>query len=166
MTLRSLIRALTVITLLLSVKVLASPIDTFTFDSEANHHRFKTLTNELRCPICEGQSIGDSNAPISKDLRTLVYKQIKAGKTDQQIIDFMVDRYGEFILYRPQTTGNTRWLWYGPVAFGVGGLLVLGFVVARSRKNKRSAKATDIDDASLAQVRELLHGNEKGGRHG
>ncbi|WP_281648253.1 cytochrome c-type biogenesis protein [Parendozoicomonas sp. Alg238-R29] len=137
-------------------------IDTFTFDDEATQERYKVLVKELRCPKCDGQSIGDSNAPIANDLRRLIFKQLESGATDRQVVDFMVDRYGEFVLYRPKTTGKTQWLWYGPIAFGVVGFLVLVTVVVRSRRQKQSGELVDdIDEEKLIQVRRMLDGDNQ-----
>ncbi|MTI13785.1 cytochrome c-type biogenesis protein CcmH [Sansalvadorimonas verongulae] len=150
--------------LLFSVMVLAA-IDTFTFTDQDTQDRFKVLTEELRCPKCDGQSIAGSNAPIANDLRSIVYQKLESGESDQQIVDFMVDRYGEFVLYRPKTTGKTQWLWYGPIAFGVIGVLVLGTIVLRSRS--RDGYDEDLDEehqSKLDVVRQMLDEKDSTGR--
>ena len=148
---------------LFSVMTLAA-IDTFTFTDEDTQQRFRVLTEELRCPKCDGQSIAGSNAPIANDLRSLVYQKLENGETDQQIVDFMVDRYGEFVLYRPKTTGKTQWLWYGPIAFGAVGFLVLGVVVFRSRRQSDDDNDNELDESELNHVRQLLDGDDSTGR--
>lgn len=84
------------------VAVAHAAIDTYEFASEAERQRYRTLVEELRCPKCQNQNIADSNAPIAMDLRDEVYQMVEAGKTDAQIIDFLVARYGDFVLYNPR----------------------------------------------------------------
>ena len=89
------------------------------------------MSQELRCPKCQNQNIADSNAPISRDLRAIVHEQLEAGASDDQIITYLVDRYGEFVRYRPGVDGNTFWLWSAPIilflmAFAVVWLQIRG----------------------------------------
>ena len=95
-------------------------IDTYEFADDAERARFRELTQELRCPKCQNQDIADSNAPIATDLRREIYRMLGEGKSNQQIIDFMVDRYGDFVRYKPALTGKTAVLWFGPLALLVG----------------------------------------------
>ena len=110
-------------------------IDTYEFKDDATRERFKHLTFELRCPKCQNQNLQDSNSPIASDLRNEVYKMLQDGNADSEIVDFMVARYGEFVLYRPPVNETTYVLWYGPF-----GLVAIGIVVVLiiSRKRKRS----------------------------
>ena len=78
--------------------------------------RARIISQDLRCLVCQNQSIDDSAAPLARDLRLLVREQLKAGRTDQQIIDYLVDRYGEFVLLRPRFEGQTALLWLAPFA--------------------------------------------------
>ena len=99
-------------------------IETYEFSDPALEARYHGLSQELRCPKCQNQNIADSNAPISQDLRRLVYEQLETGASDEEILDDMVRRYGEFVRYRPSSDGVTLWLWLLPlmllvVAFGV-----------------------------------------------
>ena len=84
----------------------AAPVDTFEFKSEQQETIFHRLSNELRCLVCQNQSIGDSNADLAKDLRNEIYKMLQQGKSEDEIIDFMVQRYGDFVLYNAYDTGN------------------------------------------------------------
>ncbi|MGG2396194.1 cytochrome c-type biogenesis protein [Pseudomonas sp. SH1-B] len=120
-------------------------IDTYEFASEAERERYRTLVEELRCPKCQNQNIADSNAPIAMDLRDEVYQMVEAGKTDAQIIDFLVARYGDFVLYNPPVTSRTLLLWYGP-----GGLLLIGFVVLGVIVLRRRGQQKDRPDAGLS----------------
>lgn len=113
-------------------------IDTYEFKDDVTRERFKHLTFELRCPKCQNQNLQDSNSPIASDLRNEVYKMLQDGNADSEIVDFMVARYGEFVLYRPPVNETTYILWYGPF-----GLVAIGVVVVLiiSRKRKRSEVA-------------------------
>jgi len=106
-------------------------IETYEFSKPELELRYKALSQELRCPKCQNQNIADSNAPISRDLRAIVHEQLEAGASDDQIITYLVDRYGEFVRYRPGVDGNTFWLWSAPIilflmAFAVVWLQIRG----------------------------------------
>ncbi|WP_241556951.1 cytochrome c-type biogenesis protein [Marinomonas hwangdonensis] len=107
-----------------------------TFRSELNKTRYQSLLAELRCPKCQNQSLADSNAGISVDLREQVHFMIEQGKTDQEIVDYMVARYGAFVLYRPQHSSATFLLWYGPFILLAIGFLVFTTVVMSNRKRR------------------------------
>ena len=112
-------------------------IETYQFDSPEQEDRFRQLGFELRCPKCQNQAIGDSDAEISGDLRAVVYRMIKEGATDSEIKEFMVARYGRFVLYNPPLDQQTIVLWLGPA-----GLLVLGGILVLLRI-RRSTKVLD-----------------------
>ena len=107
-------------------------IETYEFSSPDLEVRYKALSQELRCPKCQNQNIADSNAPISRDLRAIVHEQLEAGATDEEIIEFLVDRYGEFVRYRPGMDSNTLWLWSAPIILLV---MAVGVVVTQMRKD-------------------------------
>lgn len=106
------------------------------FRSELNKTRYQNLVEELRCPKCQNQNLADSNSGIAVDLREQVHQMIEQGKTDQEIVDYMVARYGEFVLYRPQHSTATFLLWYGPLILLGIGLVAFIFVVKTSRKRR------------------------------
>lgn len=106
--------------------------------------RLQKLSEELRCLVCQNQNIADSNAELAQDLRREVRGMIKAGKSDKEIVDFMVARYGDFVLYRPPVQGNTLLLWGGPAA-----LLILG-LVALVRYQRRRAERVAAEDKPLS----------------
>lgn len=141
-----------IFTLLFSMAATAT-IDTYEFKDDATRERFQQLTNELRCPKCQNQNLAGSNSPIASDLRREIYRMVEDGQSDGQIVDFMVARYGEFVLYRPRVTGNTWILWYGPFV-----LLAIGAVVLLmlTRKRKKTAvidkKLNEQDKARLATL--------------
>lgn len=124
---------------LLLVAGVHAAIDTYNFKDEAERQQFRQLTTELRCPKCQNQDIADSNAPIAADLRREIFRMLGEGKDNQQIIDFMVARYGDFVRYKPALNSRTWLLWFGPAGLLLGGLLVLGVIVLRKRRSQVSA---------------------------
>jgi cytochrome c-type biogenesis protein CcmH len=110
------------------------------FQGAAEEARFHALAAELRCVMCQNQSLADSNAQIAYDLRAEVLQLIREGRSDAQIKQFLVQRYGEFVLYRPQVESDTWLLWFGPALL----VLVGGVVVARIvRRRARTPVAAD-----------------------
>jgi cytochrome c-type biogenesis protein CcmH len=93
--------------------------------------RARAISHELRCMVCQNQSIDDSEAPLARDLRLLVRERLKAGDSDTQVVDFMVARYGEFVLLRPRVNWHTAILWAAPLAILIAGLFAVGFSVLR-----------------------------------
>jgi cytochrome c-type biogenesis protein CcmH len=119
--------------------------------------RARALSKELRCMVCQNQSIDDSDAPLARDLRVLVRERLQAGDGDQQVIDFLVARYGEFVLLKPRFSAHTALLWLGPA--GVLGIGALGlFLLARRRSTDSDpaagapAKLTPAEEAKLAEI--------------
>ena len=120
---------------------LHAAIDVHEFDSEYKNDQFQVLVQELRCPKCQNQNLADSNSQISIDLRDQVARLVSEGRSDKEIKAYMVERYGEFVLYRPPVENSTLALWLGPaVMFGIA-LLVFGFVV-----RGRASVSDDEDD--------------------
>ena len=145
---------LSVLTLLivLSAFSVSAAEDKFSFDTPAQRESFLKLTAELRCPMCQNQNIADSDAMIAHDMRRKVYALLKQGKTEQEVIDFMKSRYGDFVHYQPPVTAATLWLWAGPVLF-----IFIALIVVIRRKS-----ITPPEDmaAKLAKADEML-GREK-----
>ena len=113
------------------------------FQDAAEEKRFHALVAELRCVMCQNQSLADSNAQIARDLRNEVLELMRQGNSDAQIKDFLVARYGEFVLYRPQVESKTWLLWFGPaLVLLAGGFIVAGLV----RKRSAIATSTANDD--------------------
>ena len=127
-------------------------IDTYEFANDAERDRFRELTKELRCHKCQNQDIADSNAPIATDLRREIFRMLGEGKDNQQILDFMVARYGDFVLYKPALTSKTAVLWFGPLALLVGGLVVIGVIVGRRR---RTGQTESSDTLSVEERKRL-----------
>ncbi|RTZ16386.1 cytochrome c-type biogenesis protein CcmH [Vibrio aquaticus] len=108
-------------------------IEIYEFENLEQEQQFKDLGNTLRCPKCQNNTIADSNAELAVDLRHKVYEMTKEGKSKQEIIDYMIARYGNFVTYNPPFTVATAILWLGPIAVVLFGF---GFIVIRSRKPK------------------------------
>ena len=121
--------------------------------------RARAISKELRCMVCQNESIDESQAPLARDLRLLVRRRIVAGDSDQQIINFLVSRYGEFILLKPPLSWNTLTLWGAPPALLIFGALMI-IVVERRRNAGRSASATaDLTAEEEARLAQILHGD-------
>ena len=119
--------------------------------------RLKTLSEELRCLVCQNQTLADSNAPLAQDLRREVHELAQQGKSDAEIKDYLVARYGDFVLYKPPVKPTTWLLWFGPFAFLLGGALVWLVVLRRrgrvSRDDERPAgSATAVDHTGRARA--------------
>ena len=131
----------------------AGPVETFKFKDEATKLRFQILSKELRCPKCQNQNLADSNAKIAVDLRKNLYNLLQEGKTDQEIIDFMVYRYGDFVLYRPQLKKQTYILWFGPIVVILGFALSVIFVLRKRSKGKANELAlSSKEQANLDDI--------------
>ncbi|MBD1554205.1 cytochrome c-type biogenesis protein [Pseudomonas typographi] len=129
--------------LALSAALAHAAIDTYTFADDTQRQRFVELTGELRCPKCQNQDIADSNAPIAADLRREIVRLLGEGKSDRQIIDYMVDRYGEFIRYRPALSLRTGLLWFGPALLLLAGAAVVAIRVRRRQAGAAQALSAD-----------------------
>ena len=134
-------------------------IDTYEFKDEVERERFRSLTEELRCPKCQNQNIADSNAPIATDLRREIYRMLDDGRSDKEIVDFLVMRYGDFVMYKPPLDSRTWLLWYGP--FGLLGLGAVGLcvLVLRRRKVERAPERVALSSAERERLDALLKEN-------
>jgi len=109
------------------------------FDTLEQEARYNKLTMELRCLVCQNQNLADSDAPLAQDLREEIYGMMMAGQNNEQIKQFLVDRYGDFVLYRPEMKSNTLVLWLMPaILLGIGGIVV--FFTVRNRNRKLAAQ--------------------------
>ncbi len=135
-------------------------IDTYEFANDAERERFRDLTKELRCPKCQNQDIADSNAPIAADLRKEIFRMLGEGKDNQQIIDFMVDRYGDFVRYKPALNAKTALLWFGPAGLLLGGLVVIA-VIVRRRRGQRAETPQSLSADERQRLDQLLDKNQE-----
>ncbi len=104
------------------------------FSSEVEERRFRSLVEELRCTVCQNESLAESDAPLARDLRRQIHQQLQQGRSDQEIRDYLVDRYGDFVLYRPPFAAHTVILWFGPVILLLAGLVATAVAIRRRRK--------------------------------
>lgn len=130
-------------------------IDVYQFSDEAQQQRFQQLTSDLRCPKCQNQNIADSNAEIARDLREKIYLMLGTGNSDAEIINYMVERYGDFVLYQPRMTAQTYLLWYGPVALLIIGGLVIVLISRRFASNDKENKGV-LDSDQQQKLQRLL----------
>jgi cytochrome c-type biogenesis protein CcmH len=107
--------------------------------------RAKSLQRELRCLVCQGQSIDESNAPLAADLRRLIRQQIQSGQSDDDIKNFLVERYGAFVLMKPPVRQDTFFLWFGPAFLVLVGAGVIGVTVLRARQRLATDQGSDLD---------------------
>lgn len=133
----------------------ASPVDTYEFQDEVTKIRFQALTKELRCPKCQNQNLADSNSPIAADLRREVYNLLEQNKADSEIVDFMVDRYGEFVLYRPKVNSMTYVLWFGPAILILFGVVVVIFVVRKKQQQVNETQTLSAEQKD--QLKDILN---------
>ena len=111
-------------------------IETYEFSDPKDESRYQDMIAQLRCLVCQNQNLADSNAELAKDLRAKTYEMINAGASDEDIADFMIARYGDFVLYKPPLRLRTTLLWGGPFALLLIALIVFFFTVQRSRVPK------------------------------
>ncbi len=126
--------------MLASLGLAQASIDTYDFSTQAERDRYRTLVEELRCPKCQNQNIADSDAPIAMDMRDEIFKKLEEGQSNEEIVGFLVDRYGDFVRYKPPVNKNTLILWYGPAALLVIGFLMVAVIVLRRRRSLRVGK--------------------------
>jgi cytochrome c-type biogenesis protein CcmH len=119
--------------------------------------RLMVISEELRCLVCQNETLAASRSDLANDLRREVRSLIKSGKTDAQIMEFLVSRYGDFVRYRPPVKPTTWMLWFGPFVLLIGGIVVLVRVV---RRNQRSSAAPEMDAAQRAKAQSLLQDSE------
>jgi len=135
----------------------ASPVETFEFRDEVTKIRFQSLSKELRCPKCQNQNLADSNSPIAEDLRLELYDLLQQGKADSEIVNFMVARYGEFVLYRPRVSNLTYILWFGPALLILIGIIVVIIILRRKPAAKENLALNSQQQEKLQQ---LLQGKQ------
>lgn len=134
-----------VFALCLAASQFAAAIDPLPFKDHAEELRFQALTKQLRCLVCQNESLADSNAPLAADLRRDVFQQMQAGKSDEEIKTWLTSRYSDFVLYDPPLRARTWLLWFGPLLALIAGAAVIGVAV------RRRASAAAIDTRRVAE---------------
>ncbi len=125
-------------------------IEAYEFDTPQMEADYNKLVAELRCLVCQNQNLAESDADLAQDLRRETYEMLQQGKTPQQVTEFMVARYGDFVLYRPQFKSSTYLLWLGPF------LLLVVVLVIVMRRLRAAAKPVEVDADALADAKQLL----------
>jgi len=143
----------------LSLALNSQAMEIRTFDDPAKQQAYEHLVKELRCLVCQNQSLADSDADLAQDLRTEVYNIIQSGKSEQDAVKFLVDRYGDFVLYNPPLKPVTSLLWLGPFALLLGGLAFFA-LLAKKRSQARAAEPalTDEERRRLHELKNKLEG--------
>lgn len=118
--------------------------------------RVRALSLQLRCLVCQNQTLADSNAPLAEDLRNQIREQLGRGASEQEVVDFLVARYGDFVLYNPPLKASTALLWSGPFLF-----LALGFFILIFRMKRRKAEQLPLSDDEHRRAMRLLEGGEE-----
>jgi cytochrome c-type biogenesis protein CcmH len=131
----------------------AQAIEPMPFTNHAQELRFQQLTAQLRCPMCQNETLADSNAPIARDLRNQIFQQMQQGKSDEEIKQYLVARYSDYVLYDPPLKAGTVLLWFGPLLILLGGA---GVVLMAIRKRSRTAMAAE----NLSDSEPTEHGDD------
>lgn len=137
-----------------------SAIDAYEFPDEAMEMRYHRLIQELRCPQCLNTNLAGSDAMIAQDLRNEVHEQILAGRSDQEILDFMQARYGDFVLYRPPLKASTVLLWTAPIGVFLLGIFLVTRVIRRAGSRLQEANTVEPEETT-SRVEQLLDGMAK-----
>ncbi|AXS82381.1 cytochrome c-type biogenesis protein [Marinobacter sp. Arc7-DN-1] len=146
---------------LISGVAAAEVADVYDFEDRAQEQRYQNLIAELRCPKCQNQNIADSNAPIARDMRDEVYRMMKGGAGNDEIVESLVGRFGEFVRYKPEFDSRTFLLWATPAIAVFGGLLVVAVVIIRSRRAGAENPALSAEEK--ARVDRMLAEKEQDG---
>ncbi|WP_294134869.1 cytochrome c-type biogenesis protein [Pseudohongiella sp.] len=130
-------------------------IDVYEFETVEQEQRFRDLSNEFRCPMCQNANLTSSPGGVAADLRREIYRMIMEGQTDQEIEAFMLARYGDFILYRPRLTMQTLLLWFGPLLFLLIGIWV-AFTIMRRSGTESPGSGESLNADEEARLKKLL----------
>ncbi|WP_019613228.1 cytochrome c-type biogenesis protein [Psychromonas ossibalaenae] len=128
-----------------------SAIEAFAFDNVEQEQVFHDLTKQLRCPKCQNQNISDSNAPLAQDLRNKTYELVKQGNSEQQVVDYMVARFGNFVRYDPPLTPATIFLWLGPLIF-----IFIGFYFLYTQLKSQKKQDDYLDSQESERLQQIL----------
>jgi len=145
------IALLVLLSVLIGALQAASTVDVLAFESAEQQRRYKALIDEFRCPKCLNTNLSGSDAPIAQDLRHSVYRLVRAGQSDQQIRDFLQQRYGDFVLYKPPFSGRTAFIWLIPI-----GLLLIGAVLLFALQSRGRRRPIRLSVQEAKRVDQLL----------
>ena len=133
-------------------------LESFKFASPEQELHFKKLIEELRCLVCQNQSLADSDAELAHDLRAEVYDMLQEGKNDKQVVEFLVARYGDFVLYKPPFKASTLLIWLGPFVL----LLIAAVLLLRSLRRQQRLPEQEISDADRQRLAKALRNGNPG----
>ncbi len=133
-------------------------LESFKFTAAEEEQRFKDLIEELRCLVCQNQSLVDSDAELAHDLRAEVYDMMQAGNSDEQIVEFLVARYGDFVLYSPPVKPSTWLIWFGPFVL----LLIAAVILFRSLRRQQQVPQQEITGTDRQQFEQVLRDDNPG----
>jgi cytochrome c-type biogenesis protein CcmH len=154
--------------LLLLLVVAAPPVpaavtlESFTFPTKAEEQHFKDVIGQLRCLVCQNETLADSDADLAHDLRAEVYEMMKSGKSDKEVIDFLVNRYGDFVLYNPPVKPSTYLIWYGPFVL----LAIAALLLIRAVGRQRQVREPEISAEERKRLERLLGEDADKGKQG
>ena len=151
--------------LLLFSPALMAVVETYHFDDDEKRDRYQTFVEELRCPKCQNQNLAGSNSPIAKDLRRELHRLLEEGRDDEQVVEYMFSRYGEFVLYRPRFNPETAVLWLAPMIFLALGLALVAMVFRRQKKPAGAATET-LNDNEKKALNDILKDQDVGDTNG
>jgi cytochrome c-type biogenesis protein CcmH len=157
------------VSMLLFLLVMAAPplpaavtLESFTFPSKAEEQHFKDVIGQLRCLVCQNETLADSDADLAHDLRAEVYEMMKSGKSDKEVIDFLVNRYGDFVLYNPPVKPSTYLIWYGPFVL----LAIAALLLIRAVGRQRQVQDPEISAEERMRLERLLGDDAGKGKQG
>ena len=144
---------------LISIQPAMSAIEATQFKDQATEERYQTIISELRCLVCQNQNLADSDAGLAKDLRRKTAEMLQQGKSDGEIYDFMSDRYGEFVLYKPQFNAQTAALWLAPFILLLIAAIGL-FINIRRRQTNTGSTISVLSESQRNKVRDILNSSD------
>lgn len=142
--------------LLLGAMAVTAQVDVFDFETPEQEQRFRQLSNDFRCPMCQNANLTSSPGGVAADLRREIFRMIQEGMTDQEIEQFMLTRYGDFILYRPRLTVQTILLWFGPIVFFLAGVWITFNIMRRSGGGKRELDTVELSRDEKERIARLM----------
>jgi len=148
---------LTILLLLLIPLQVQAAIETYQFEQAEHEQLYKQMIEELRCLVCQNQNLSASNAGLAKDLRQQTYEMVTEGQSQEQIVDYMTQRYGDFVLYRPPVKSSTALLWFGPFILLIVGILVL----IKTLRARKELADESLSDEQHDHIKHLLDDGEK-----
>lgn len=142
--------------LCLFIGVAQAKIELHQFENNQQQQLYKKLSEQLRCLVCQNQNLADSNAELAKDMRKKTYQMVVENQSEQQILDYWVERYGDFVLYNPPFKAQTLILWLGPFVFLLLAIFIAYRLVKASKQKEQSAEELQVDEQAHAAARDLL----------